>query len=432
MVNFTIFAPSNDAYNASLNQLGVTHEALLANKYLLTYVVNSYVNWGYPRTTSDLMAVLTKEEAELAKYDMKEQAKVQFNSLSGSKFRVTKNEENALEYSLIIDKGPIIPSPQQTKIPFDPIKKDLIAANGTVHIVNRSLLPNPKAVIEQVTKLDKPTIMDVIKANPSISLYAEALSALKQYDAKLEYSLTRSLESVPNNFLTANYPSVNSVFAPNNEAFKAGLQKLGVTKAVLLANERLLRYFLGSHVTQGEPKTMKRIKEDFIAREKMSKASQKWLLEAHGIQVPDKKAVTSILFSGISINIERGTDNNLRFTVGKDGEEITFVQTDLEASNGFLHVINKPLVYASDTIFGKLIKDERFSIHVEALLASESFNELTNEMFASTTFVPTNEAYQAFFAERDIDKERFIAKKIWKRIKVRRRAQLSFDRFQQI
>jgi uncharacterized surface protein with fasciclin (FAS1) repeats len=101
-----------------------------------------------------------------------------------------------------------------------------------------------------------------------------------------------------------------TVFAPTNDAFAAALTELGVTKSTLLANKPLLTEILKYHV------------------------------------VPSR-----VLKAQVPINIPITTLQGSTFTVGADlfitdqrARKAQITSTDVLASNGVIHVINKVIL----------------------------------------------------------------------------------------
>lgn len=106
-----------------------------------------------------------------------------------------------------------------------------------------------------------------------------------------------------------------TVFAPTNQAFENLLETLGITGQDLLAESDLLTEVLLYHVVSGAV-----VAED--------------VLELDGESVP------TLL-----------SDNSIRITVSDDGvilnDVVNVIQTDIEASNGIIHVIDEVLLPTS-------------------------------------------------------------------------------------
>ena len=182
---FTVFAPTNDAFIALLGELGVTKDALLKDKPLLTAVLTYHV----------LGAKVEKANVPVGKA---------ITTLQKGVFKV-----EAPGGVLTITDG----RNRTSKI----IATDVQASNGVVHIIDKVILPANKNIVETA------------QGAPSFSLLVEAVVA-----ANLQGTLSGA--------------GPFTVFAPTNDAFAAALAELGVSKAALFANVPLLTKILTYHV----------------------------------------------------------------------------------------------------------------------------------------------------------------------------------------
>ncbi|EJE54740.1 secreted/surface protein with fasciclin-like repeats [Acidovorax sp. CF316] len=182
--SLTVFAPTNAAFAALLAELGLSKEALLANKPLLTAVLTYHV----------LGSRVVRADVPLGKA---------ITPVSGGFFKI--ESANGLK---ITDGRNRVTSITST---------DIQASNGVVHLVDRVLLPADKDIVA--------TAMAV----PDFSILVEAVAAA---------GLVATLKG----------PGPFTVFAPTNAAFAALLAELGLTKEALLANTALLTRVLTYHV----------------------------------------------------------------------------------------------------------------------------------------------------------------------------------------
>lgn len=136
-----------------------------------------------------------------------------------------------------------------------------------------------------------PNIVATAQATPNLSILVEAVVAAGLVEA-----------------LSA--PGPLTVFAPTNDAFVALLTELGVTKEALLADKPLLTAVLTYHVVAG----------------RIPKAS-----------VPINAPITTL--QGATFVV--GSD--LRITDGR-GRSAAIVATDIECSNGLVHIIDKVIL----------------------------------------------------------------------------------------
>jgi uncharacterized surface protein with fasciclin (FAS1) repeats len=182
---YTIFAPTNAAFAALLTELGVTKEQLLANKPLLTAVLQYHV----------LGATVAKAQIPLGKA---------ITPVGGGFFKIDQSGAD-----FIITDG----RNRTSRI----TATDIPASNALVHVVDKVILPADKNIVETAQAL------------PDFSILVEAVVA-----ADLAATLSG--------------PGPFTVFAPTNAAFAALLTELGVSKADLLANKPLLTAVLTYHV----------------------------------------------------------------------------------------------------------------------------------------------------------------------------------------
>ena len=151
-----------------------------------------------------------------------------------------------------------------------------------------------------------------------------------------------------------------TVFAPTNAAFAALLTELGVTKEALLANKPLLTAVLTYHVLGS----------------KVMRAD-----------VPLGKAITPV--SGGFFKIE--SNNGLKITDGRNRVS-TITSTDIQASNGVVHLVDKVLLPADKDIVATASALPDFSILVEAVVAAGLVGTLQGTG-PFTVFAPTDEAF---------------------------------------
>jgi uncharacterized surface protein with fasciclin (FAS1) repeats len=181
---FTVFAPTDAAFAALLAELGVTKADLLADKPLLTAVLQYHV----------LGASVAKSQIPLGRA---------ITPLAGGFFKIDTSGAD-----VVITDG----RNRTSRI----IATDIAATNGIVHVVDKVILPADKNIVETAQAL------------PDFSTLVDAVVA-----ADLAGTLSG--------------PGPFTVFAPTNEAFAALLAELGVSKADLLANKPLLTAVLTYH-----------------------------------------------------------------------------------------------------------------------------------------------------------------------------------------
>ncbi len=182
----TVFAPTNDAFTALLAELGVTKAQLLANKPLLTAVLQYHV----------LGARVRRADVPLGRA---------ISPLAGGIFKVDNTPGG-----LVITDG--------RNRTANITATDIAASNGLIHVIDKVILPANRNIVETA-----------IASSPEFSILVEAVVA-----ANLQGTLSGT--------------GPFTVFAPTNAAFAALLAELGVTQQALLANTALLTRVLTYHV----------------------------------------------------------------------------------------------------------------------------------------------------------------------------------------
>lgn len=182
---FTVFAPNNDAFNALLAELGLTKDALFADKATLTAVLKYHV----------LGKLVTRAEIPSGKA---------IEPLGGGYFKIDKVGD---AYNATDGRNRV----------SHVVSTDSFALNGVLHVLDRVLLPANKDIVQTA------------QATPSLSILVAAVVAAGLVD-------------------TLKGAGPFTVFAPTNDAFAALLTELGVTQDALLADTALLSKVLTYHV----------------------------------------------------------------------------------------------------------------------------------------------------------------------------------------
>lgn len=161
---------------------------------------------------------------------------------------------------------------------------DVAASNGVIHVIDKVLVP--------------PGVLNVVQMAQSNSVFSVLAEAVVAADLAGTLSGTGPF----------------TVFAPTDDAFSAALAELSTTKEALLANPGLAG-ILTYHVVGGNVRA------------------------ADVVALPKPAAVTTLQGTSFSVDV------NLAITDG-NGRMATLVATDVIASNGVIHVIDKVLLPA--------------------------------------------------------------------------------------
>lgn len=195
---FTVFAPTNDAFAALLNQLGITAEELLAHPdlsdVLLYHVVSGKV------MSTDLSDGLTANtlQGESIAFDLSDGVKVNSSTV---------------------------------------ITADIDATNGVIHVIDAVLVPasftlSDDAEDQMMEEEAKPSIVDIATGNSDFSMLVMLLQ---------KADLVGALQG----------EGPFTVFAPTNAAFENLLASLDITADELMAQPELAKVLL-HHVVSGK------------------------------------------------------------------------------------------------------------------------------------------------------------------------------------
>ena len=283
---FTVLAPTDAAFDAAFEALGITAEELLANPALadiLTYHV-------LPQE-ADSQLVATLDGSSVA-------------TVNGQSVDV-----NVVDGQVMINEATVVSA-------------DLVADNGIVHVIDAVLLPPDVAEalgVAMPDEMEEETTTTTTEATTTTTTeamdptIAEIVAGAAAGDPAEFTVLLAALETA--GLVDAlNGEGPFTVFAPTDAAFGALLEDLGITAEELLANPDLANILL-YHVVSGE----------FLAAD---------VIDLAPVDVP-----TLYEENTISIAVVDGS------VVIND--VATVISPDVMASNGVIHVIDAVLVPAS-------------------------------------------------------------------------------------
>lgn len=221
----TVFAPTDAAFTALLEELGVTAEDLLADTELLNSVLQYHVVPGvFPAADvielvsegGQFVPTLLEEEEGNADDVYVELAPVMDDMMDEEEDMSDEGEEEAMEeeMAVYVDGAQVI-------------TPDVMASNGVVHVIDSVILPD-----------GDPTAADVVVAQATAEEDAQftvLLAAVQAADPAILEALSDEEGTL-------------TVFAPTDAAFTALLEELGITAEDLLADTDLLNNVLQYHV----------------------------------------------------------------------------------------------------------------------------------------------------------------------------------------
>ena len=283
---FTVLAPTDAAFDAAFEALGITAADLLADTETLTAILTYHV---LPQA-ADSQLVATLDGSSVP-------------TVNGQSVDV-----NVVDGQIMINEATVVSA-------------DLVADNGIVHVLDAVLLPPDVAEAlgvamaddmeeETTTTTEATTTTTTEAALPTISeIVAEAAAG-----DPAEFTVLLAALDTAGLVDALNGDGPFTVFAPTDAAFVALLEDLGITAEELLADPNLANILL-YHVVSGE----------FLAAD---------VIELAPVDVP-----TLYEENTISIAVVDGS------VVIND--VATVITPDVMASNGVIHVIDAVLVPAS-------------------------------------------------------------------------------------
>jgi uncharacterized surface protein with fasciclin (FAS1) repeats len=243
---FTVFAPTDAAFQALLTELGVTAEQLLSDQALLTQVLLYHVAKG----DIDSVEVLKK-----------------------NRIRTLQGGSLTQEDAILTDERC-----RSANI----VSVDIQASNGVIHVIDRVVLPSadPSADKKKVCN----SIVDVaLAANAETGEFSILIAALKAANPGLIQRLSDKGQY--------------TVFAPTDAAFQALLAELGVTADQLLGNQRLLTNVLRYHIIAKELEA-----SDVLSRNHLRTIQNGILRQNNGVLTDERGRTATI----VSVDIEAG------------------------------------------------------------------------------------------------------------------------------
>mgnify|MGYP000078051072 CR=1 FL=1 len=208
----TVFAPTDAAFAAAFEALGVTAADVLADPAALTRILQYHVVPG----VFNAEAIVALDGA-----------------LLGTAAYETALAISVVDGSVLINEATVV-------------TPDVIASNGIVHVIDSVLLPPAKEMaMDEMEATEEPvmempgTIVDIVIAAAAADApeFTVLLAAVQAADPSVLATLTSG--------------GPFTVLAPTDAAFTAALEALGLTAEELLADTALLTQVLAYHVLPG-------------------------------------------------------------------------------------------------------------------------------------------------------------------------------------
>lgn len=180
--------------------------------------------------------------------------------------------------------------------------------------------------------------------------------------------------------VTLSGPGPFTVFAPTNAAFVRLLGDLNLTQENLFNDKALLTSVLTYHVVPGR---------------------------VAAADIPFGRAITTVQGGVFKIEPTGGSDNRPAITDGRNRVS-TITTTDLQASNGIVHVIDEVLLPPNRTVVETIADNADLSL-LSAAITAAGLGTALNAAGPFTVFAPTNTAFAALLTELGITQDALFA-----------------------
>ncbi len=283
---FTVFAPTNDAFGVALDGLGLTAEELLADTETLTSILTYHVVPGNV-LAADVVALIEESEDGVAMVE----------TLNGASISISLDGGG----NVVINESAVVTA------------TDLEADNGVIHVIDAVLLPpSDEEAAADMEMTEEPAAEEAAETSEEMGSLVDVAMSDENFSTLVDAVVAAELAET----LSTDGPF--TVFAPTNDAFATALDDLGLTAEELLADTETLTSILTYHVVPGSI-----LAADVVAL----------------IEGSEDGTVSVETVNGASISIALNDEGNV---VIDDVAVVT--TTDLEASNGVIHVIDAVLL----------------------------------------------------------------------------------------
>lgn len=236
---YTVFAPTDAAFTALLDELDVTAEQLLSNKPMLSRILRYHITRGELEASEVL-------------------AKKRIRTLQGGWLRQ--------------DGGVLTDANGRTA---NIVQTDIQASNGVIHVIDAVVLPRPRPA-----KVDGSIVDVALAANAETGEFSILIAALQAAN--------------PNIIKQLSYSGEYTVFAPTDAAFTALLDELGVTAEELLSNRPLVSRVLRYHIIRAELDS-----SEVLAKKRIRTWQGGWLRQDGGVLTDANGRTANIITTDI-------------------------------------------------------------------------------------------------------------------------------------
>jgi uncharacterized surface protein with fasciclin (FAS1) repeats len=239
---YTVFAPTDAAFLALLDELGVTAEQLLSDKAMVSRVLRYHIARGELEASEVL-------------------AKKRIRTLQGGR---------------LFQAGGVLTDANGRTANI--IQTDIQASNGIIHVIDNVVLPKPKPA-----QVDGSIIDAALAVNAETGEFSILIAALKAANPGIMNRLSQ----------TGEY----TVFAPTDAAFLDLLDELGLTAQELLSNRPLVSRVLRYHIIRDELDST-----EVLASKRIRTLQGGWLFQAGGVLTDANGRTATIIDMDIQTN----------------------------------------------------------------------------------------------------------------------------------
>ncbi len=358
----TVFAPTDEAFEALLAELGVTAEELLAREDLAT-ILQYHVVAG--EVMAENVMALDGETVETLAGETIAISVVDGVVVLNDTVNVVQTDVEASNGVIHVIDGVLLPptEPEETpEVTTEPTEE--MVATEEVEVTEEATVEMTVEPTEEMEPTEEATeeMMATEEMEPTEEVVAEPMGGDMDIVAVAEDAgdFSTLLAALDAAGLTETFQGEEAytVFAPTDDAFAALLDELGVTAEDLLAREDL-GTILAYHVVEGA-------------------------VMAETVLTLDGETVETLAGETVAISIVDG--------VVVLNETVNVVQTDVEASNGVIHVIDAVLLPPAEEMEPtEEVVAEATAEPTEEMVATEEEMEPTEEVVAEATAEPTEE-----------------------------------------
>ncbi len=394
----TVLAPTNDAFTATLTELGMTQDQLLANTSLLKEILSYHLLPGkyFFRDLTSGPTIAT---------DLLGQS-VTFNLTKGvftvNGANISDPDNLASNGMMIAIDSVLLPPDVQAMIATpEPTVEATAAVDATA-----TPEPTPEATAVAGAPAARPDLLTLLQTDPD-GRFTTLLAALQAANMQ--------------DLLAAGNPFTITVLAPTNDAFTATLTELGMTQDQLLANTSLLKEILSYHLLPGKYFFRDLTSGPTIATDLLGQSvtfnltKGAFTVNGANISDPDNLASNGMMIAIDSVLLPPDVqamiatpEPTVEATAAVDATATP--DPTMEATAEATAVVGAPAARPDLLTLLQTDPDGRFTTLLAALQAANMQDLLAaGNPFTITVLAPTNDAFTATLTELGMTQDQLLA-----------------------